>query len=69
MSTATATPISEQLRAEIRSAGSIRSLAIRSGIDRASLLRYRRGEQSPSIDKAERLAEALGFTLVLEARS
>jgi hypothetical protein len=59
------TTVIEELRAGVRAGGSLRSLSRRSNIDRAVLLRFRRGERSITIDTAVSLAEALGKILIL----
>lgn len=56
--------ISEKLRRAAGQAKSSRALALAAGIDPASLRRFVKGERSLRLDKADRLAEALGFDLV-----
>jgi hypothetical protein len=66
MRTAAATPtIADRLRLEIRFGGSLRSLSLKTGITRANLMRFRRGDQCLSLDRAERLARACGYRLTL----
>ena len=60
--------ISEKLRAAAAEAESSRALALAAGIDPASLRRFVNGERSLRLDKADRLAEALGFELVRRRR-
>lgn len=55
--------LSDRLRAELASAPSVRSVAVRSGVDRAVINRFRRGKRSIDLATADRLATALGLSL------
>jgi len=62
--------ILEQLREAVEGIDESRnSLAKRSGVDPASLCRLVHGERGLSIGRAEQLAEALGFELVLRRKA
>ena len=63
--TETHSPISDQIRRAIVESGeSLTSLEKATGVVRASLMRFVRGDQSLRLDKADRLAEHFGFELV-----
>ena len=55
--------MSQKLRDEASKAESSRALALRAGIDPASLRRFINAERSLRLDMADRLADALGFEL------
>ena len=58
-------PISDILRRAIVESGeSLSSLERATGVPRASIMRFVRGDQSLRLDKADRLAEHFGFELV-----
>lgn len=46
----------------------LRRLAISNGIDYSSLWEYRAGVRIPSLPMAERVLEALGYTIVIKRR-
>ena len=57
--------ISDQLRRAIVESGeSLNSLQKATGVPRASIMRFVRGDQSLRLDKADRLAEHLGLNIV-----
>ena len=64
--------IIEQLRAAIQKAekggDTMYRIAQRAGIERAQLTRLMKGTVAPRIDTTERIAEAIGFHVVLMPR-
>jgi transcriptional regulator with XRE-family HTH domain len=57
-------PISDMLRRKIAASGmSYKSLERETGVTRASIMRFVRGDQSLRLDKADRLAEYFGLEL------
>ncbi|QJT01798.1 helix-turn-helix transcriptional regulator [Streptomyces asoensis] len=57
--------IGERIRAERLHAGLTQEqISIRSGVDRASVVRIEQGQQSPTVDTLIRLAVAIGVPLV-----
>lgn len=58
------TPLTDPLRAAIVDCGlPLLTLAERTGVQRASLMRFLRGERSLRLDKADILAEFFGLSL------
>ena len=57
-------PIAEILRESVRAAGSVRSISVASGVDRAVVSRFKSGERSIDLRTADRLARVLGLRLV-----
>lgn len=58
------TRLTDPLRTAIAESGlSLLTLAERTGVQRASLMRFLRGERSLRLDKADILAEFFGLTL------
>lgn len=57
-------PITDPLKQAIDQSGkSLRSIEIATGVNRASLMRFMRGETSLRLDMADRLAEFFGLAL------
>lgn len=64
MNTKAPTAMTETLRQAIRESGlPMLTLATETGIQRASLIRFARGDQSLRLDIADRLAEYFGLEL------
>jgi hypothetical protein len=62
-------PISDRLRQAIRdSQEALIALERATGVDRASIRRFLRGERSLRLDKADALAEHLGLELRLKRK-
>jgi transcriptional regulator with XRE-family HTH domain len=55
--------VSESLRLRLESGPSVRRLSRQSGVDRAVISRFKRGERSVTLETADRLASALGLAL------
>lgn len=65
MTTKAQTTMTETLREAIAESGlPMMTIAAETGLERTSLLRFARGDQSLRLDKADRLAEYFGFVLV-----
>jgi len=61
--------LSEVLRHRLRTEGSVRRVAMRSGVDRAVISRFRRGTRSIDLATADRLCRSLGLSLAAHVQS